>query len=123
MKKSAGFFLISKKREICGFTLIEILIVVAIIGLLASISVPAYYSYAVKSANSACLAELKSYIQVSLALIQDGKTPESPATNRCESISKINRDTLIVVGVSRQPGNIKYSVDMSNGGLISEEKK
>ena len=55
----------SIKKYLNGFTLVEILIVVVIVGILAAIAIPTYYSYVRKGYATEAKTQMKNIVQAS----------------------------------------------------------
>lgn len=106
------------KRLQRGFTLIELMIVVAIIGLLSAVAIPAYQDYIGRSQVSEAISLLSSsktpFAEYFASL---GSWPGGPSDVLGNTTGKYAESIVIAASSTAQPGSITLVATMRTSGV------
>ena len=113
-----------------GFTLIELMIVVAIIGILAAVALPAYQDYTVRAKMSEVILAMSACRTSVTELYQTGGTPPGADNWGCEGVSSkyvksLNTDgdgviTGTITGISAAVNDKKVTLIPTIGGAAAK---
>lgn len=105
-----------------GFTLIELMIVIAILGVLLQIAIPLYNQFISKVQEGACLSEAKQYTNEVFLNLNDqdeSSSPSAPNVSACGTITDASQWTFenqqVIQATAKSPSNAQIECDLPNG--------
>ena len=102
-----------------GFTLIELMVVVTIIGVLASISISYYQDLTRESADKACAVQTKSFTNNYNLASRTNKIVPTSVAGACRNIATIDILVGIISATAKDPGNKTTVCNISTGACTS----
>lgn len=108
-------------NKVSGFTLIELVIVLGIIGIVSSIGFTSYQGYIFKTNVAACLAETKSYANLVYYNLDEQiniDTLPKPNAPNCDQITDAsswtsNTDDLLIQAKSKKSPEINIQCNLA----------
>ena len=105
---------VMKKNE-SGFTLIELMIVIAIIGILAAIAIPQFSAYRTRSYNSAAESDLRNAATAQEAYYVDNQTYQGTVSSLIGATYGFYSSTNVTIGGAAGTDQYTMSAYHSSG--------
>ena len=116
--------LMNKRRNQKGFTLAELLIVVAIIAVLVAIAIPIFTAQLEKSREATDKANLRSaYAEVSAALLDDDEENQSKTVDARQTEPNWQSSAPDIGGIKNVAAKVKgnsWTVTVEDGAVVIE---